>query len=60
MSAPGARDFAKLGGTVLDPNIDLPGLTGTFESLTGRTEHTTARWTGTDHRPRPPATTPSP
>ncbi|MBL7258622.1 LamG-like jellyroll fold domain-containing protein [Paractinoplanes lichenicola] len=46
MSAPGARDFAELGGTVLDPNIDLPGLAGTFESLTGRTEHTTARWTG--------------
>jgi hypothetical protein len=47
MSAPGARDFAQLGGVVLDPNIDLPGLAGTFESLTGRTEHTTARWTGT-------------
>ncbi len=46
MSAPGARDFAELGGVVLDPNIDLPGLAGTFESLTGRTEHTTARWTG--------------
>ncbi|WP_041840886.1 LamG-like jellyroll fold domain-containing protein [Actinoplanes friuliensis] len=46
MSAPGARDFAELGGIVLDPNIDLPGLAGTFESLTGRTEHTTARWTG--------------
>ncbi|MET0495031.1 MAG: PA14 domain-containing protein, partial [Actinoplanes sp.] len=46
MSAPGARDFAELGGVLLDPNIDLPGLAGTFESLTGRTEHTTARWTG--------------
>jgi hypothetical protein len=46
MSAPGARDFAELGGVVLDPNIDLPGLAGTFEALTGRTEHTTARWTG--------------
>jgi hypothetical protein len=46
MSAPGARDFAELGGIVLDPNIDLPGLAGSFESLTGRTEHTTARWTG--------------
>ncbi|MCO8270238.1 PA14 domain-containing protein [Actinoplanes sp. TRM 88003] len=46
MSAPGARDFAELGGVSLDPNIDLPGLAGTFESLTGRTEHTTARWTG--------------
>ncbi|WP_250006172.1 LamG-like jellyroll fold domain-containing protein [Actinoplanes sp. M2I2] len=46
MSAPGARDFAELGGTVLDPNLDLPGLAGTFEALTGRTEHTTARWTG--------------
>ncbi|WP_250030164.1 LamG-like jellyroll fold domain-containing protein [Paractinoplanes maris] len=46
MSAPGARDFAELGGVVLDPAIDLPGLAGTFESLTGRTEHTTARWTG--------------
>src|SRR3954464_15838698 len=46
MSAPGARDFAELGGVLLDPNIDLPGLAGTFESLTGRAEHTTARWTG--------------
>ncbi|MET1072881.1 MAG: LamG-like jellyroll fold domain-containing protein [Umezawaea sp.] len=46
MSAPGARDFAQLGGVLLDPNFDLPGLVGTFESLTGQTEHTTARWTG--------------
>ncbi len=46
MSAPGARDFAELGATALDPEIDFPGLTGTFESATGRTEHTTARWTG--------------
>jgi hypothetical protein len=46
MSAPGARDFVHLGGVLLDPNIDLPGLVGTFESLTGQTEHTTARWTG--------------
>ncbi|WP_199439817.1 LamG-like jellyroll fold domain-containing protein [Umezawaea beigongshangensis] len=45
-SAPGAHDFAHLGGITLDPNIDLPGLAATFESLTGRTEHTTARWTG--------------
>ncbi|MEV5606447.1 LamG-like jellyroll fold domain-containing protein [Streptomyces sp. NPDC052299] len=46
MSAPGARDFAKLGGVALDPNINFPGLTGTFESTTGQTENTTARWTG--------------
>ncbi|MFD5270907.1 LamG-like jellyroll fold domain-containing protein [Streptomyces sp. NPDC058335] len=46
MSAPGARDFAELGGTLLDPQINFSGLTGTFEELTGRTEHTTARWTG--------------
>lgn len=46
MSAPGARDFAELGGTVLDPNVDLPGLDATFQALTGRSEHTTARWTG--------------
>lgn len=46
MSAPGARDFAELGATALDPEIDFPGLTGTSESATGRTEHTTARWTG--------------
>jgi hypothetical protein len=45
-SAPGAHDFAHLGGVTLDPNIDLPGLATAFESLTGRTEHTTARWTG--------------
>ncbi|MEU5754247.1 LamG-like jellyroll fold domain-containing protein [Streptomyces sp. NPDC047829] len=46
MSAPGARDFAELGGTVLDPQINFSGLTSTFQELTGRTEHTTARWTG--------------
>ena len=46
MSAPGARDFAELGGVALDPEINFPGLTGTFENTTGRTEHTTARWTG--------------
>lgn len=47
MSAPGARDFAEFGGTLLDPNIDLPGLLGAFQALTGQGEHTTARWTGT-------------
>lgn len=46
MSAPGARDFAELGGVSLDPQINFPGLAATFESLTGRAEHTTARWTG--------------
>ncbi|MFJ3529978.1 LamG-like jellyroll fold domain-containing protein [Streptomyces sp. NPDC090132] len=46
MSAPGARDFAELGGVALDPQINFPGLTGTFESTTGQTENTTARWTG--------------
>ncbi|QIP83110.1 glycoside hydrolase family 2 [Streptomyces sp. Tu 2975] len=46
MSAPGARDFADLGGVSLDPQINFPGLASTFESLTGRAEHTTARWTG--------------
>ncbi|WP_314225701.1 LamG-like jellyroll fold domain-containing protein [Streptomyces zaehneri] len=46
MSAPGARDFDRLGGTLLEPQINFSGLTGTFQELTGRTEHTTARWTG--------------
>ncbi|NEA80752.1 glycoside hydrolase family 2 [Actinospica acidiphila] len=46
MSAPGARDFAELGGAQLEPQINFAGLTSTFEELTGRTEHTTARWTG--------------
>ena len=46
MSTPGARDFAELGGTLLDPNLELPGLVAAFQSLTGRGEHTTARWTG--------------
>ncbi|MCK8678366.1 LamG-like jellyroll fold domain-containing protein [Streptomyces lichenis] len=46
MSAPGARDFAELGGTSLDPQINLPGLAAVFEKLTGGAEHTTARWTG--------------
>ncbi|QFZ20178.1 LamG-like jellyroll fold domain-containing protein [Saccharothrix syringae] len=46
MSAPGARDFAEPGGTSLDPDINFTDLTSTFAALTGRTEHTTARWTG--------------
>ncbi|MGW1802648.1 LamG-like jellyroll fold domain-containing protein [Streptomyces sp. NPDC001984] len=46
MSAPGARDFAELGGVSLDPQINFPGLVTTFETLTGHTENTTARWTG--------------
>ncbi|MFE1288190.1 LamG-like jellyroll fold domain-containing protein [Streptomyces sp. NPDC058751] len=46
MSAPGARDFAQLGGTTLDPQVNFSGLTDTFKELTGKTEHTTARWTG--------------
>ncbi|MGC0211651.1 LamG-like jellyroll fold domain-containing protein [Streptomyces levis] len=46
MSAPGARDFAELGGTLLEPQVNFAGLTTTFQELTGRTEHTTARWTG--------------
>lgn len=46
MSAPGARDFAHLGGVSLDAEINFPGLTTTFEGFTGQTEHTTARWTG--------------
>ncbi|ATB37916.1 hydrolase [Cystobacter fuscus] len=45
-SAPNAHDFAELGAVALDPNINLPGLDATFQTLTGRTEHTTARWTG--------------
>ncbi|MFC9273256.1 LamG-like jellyroll fold domain-containing protein [Streptomyces zhihengii] len=51
MSAPGARDFAELGGTSLDPQINFPGLTTTFETLTGSAEHTTARWTGSIEAP---------
>ncbi|MCX5214579.1 PA14 domain-containing protein [Kitasatospora sp. NBC_00240] len=46
MSAPGARDFAELGGIALDPQINLPGLASTFQETTGRQENTTARWTG--------------
>ncbi|MGW7521054.1 PA14 domain-containing protein [Streptomyces sp. NPDC054796] len=46
MSEPGARDFAELGGVALEPRVDFPGLASIFESVTGRTEHTTARWTG--------------
>lgn len=51
MSAPGARDFAELGGSSLDPQINFPGLTTTFETLTGSAEHTTARWTGSIEAP---------
>ncbi|MFD5826394.1 LamG-like jellyroll fold domain-containing protein [Lentzea sp. NPDC060358] len=46
MSQPGARDFATLGGTVLDNQVNQSDLTGVFSFLNGRTEHTTARWTG--------------
>lgn len=46
MSAPGARDFANLAGTVLDAEVNHQDLTGVFGFLAGRTEHTTARWTG--------------
>ncbi|SEQ89723.1 Glycosyl hydrolases family 2, TIM barrel domain [Lentzea xinjiangensis] len=46
MSAPGARDFANLAGTVLDTQVNHSDLTGVFGFLAGRTEHTTARWTG--------------
>ncbi len=52
MSEPGARDFAELGGTALDPDINYPDLTSTFEATTGQTEHTTARWTGRIEAPR--------
>jgi concanavalin A-like lectin/glucanase superfamily protein/PA14 domain-containing protein/glycosyl hydrolase family 2 len=45
-SGPDAHDFAKLGGTLLDPNVDFSDLVPTFQSLTGQGEHTTARWTG--------------
>ncbi|MET9633279.1 PA14 domain-containing protein [Lentzea sp. NPDC006480] len=46
MSAPGARDFANLAGTVLDAEVNHPDLASVFGFLAGRTEHTTARWTG--------------
>ncbi|WNG31582.1 glycoside hydrolase family 2 [Cystobacter fuscus] len=46
MSAAGARDFAQLGAVALEPDINFPGLDAMFQTLTGRTEHTTARWTG--------------
>lgn len=46
MSAPAARDFANLAGTVLDAEVNHQDLTGVFGFLAGRTEHTTARWTG--------------
>ncbi|GLY98575.1 LamG-like jellyroll fold domain-containing protein [Actinoplanes sp. NBRC 103695] len=46
MSQPGARDFAELGGVLLDANIELPGLVAAFQSMTGRGEHVTGRWTG--------------
>ncbi|CAM3534654.1 LamG-like jellyroll fold domain-containing protein [Kibdelosporangium persicum] len=45
-SAPGARDFANLAGTVLDAEVNHADLTSVFQLLSGRTEHTTARWTG--------------
>ncbi len=52
MSKPGARDFAELGGTTLEPAVDFPDLSSTFRITTGRTEHTTARWSGRIEVPR--------
>ena len=46
MSAPGARDFAQLGAVALEPNINFSDLTAMFQTSNGRTEHTTARWSG--------------
>ncbi len=46
MSQPDARDFATLGATTLDPNIDFQDLVAPFKDYTGQPEHTTARWTG--------------
>ncbi|WP_199734868.1 LamG-like jellyroll fold domain-containing protein [Cellulomonas sp. PhB143] len=37
---------ANLKATVIDRQIDFGSLTGTFEDLTGRSEQTGARWTG--------------
>jgi hypothetical protein len=41
-----AHDFATLGASTLEPNLDFQDLTGTFNDYTGGTEHRTARWTG--------------
>lgn len=46
MSAPGARDFAVPGDVTLDPQINFSDLVSTFQSATGQSDHTTARWTG--------------
>ncbi|MBD8078702.1 LamG-like jellyroll fold domain-containing protein [Cellulosimicrobium arenosum] len=46
MSAPEARDFAELGGTTLDPELNGAGLVANFKKLTGQTENVTVRWTG--------------
>lgn len=46
MSAPGAWDFAELGGTRLESRVEFADLNPTFAELVGRTTHTTARWTG--------------
>ncbi|GAA2423157.1 glycoside hydrolase family 2 [Actinomadura vinacea] len=45
-SAPGAFDFHQLKSTVVDPNIELPDLEGTFRELTGQNDHVSVRWTG--------------
>ncbi|MFH8591628.1 PA14 domain-containing protein [Streptomyces rimosus] len=52
MSKPGARDFAEPGATILEPAVDFPDLSSTFRIATGRTEHTTARWSGKIEVPR--------
>ena len=41
-----ARDFARLGGTLLDQNIDFSDLVSNFTNVAGQGEHTAARWTG--------------
>ncbi|MFD0658852.1 PA14 domain-containing protein [Thermocatellispora tengchongensis] len=45
-SRAGAFDFAELKATVVDPNIEMADLNPVFQTLTGRSDDVSVRWTG--------------
>ncbi|MGI5351381.1 PA14 domain-containing protein [Streptomyces sp. CA-250714] len=45
-SAPGAYDFGTLKATAFDPSLDFDDLEPRLKERTGRSDHTSERWTG--------------